>query len=228
MRIPGGREENLRLVNGHGDVGDADVGAFVENAGPVRAAIGGFVHAALIARTVGVAQHAHVDGLRVRGIDENAADVPRIVEADVRPGLARVVGAVHAVAGGQVGADVRLARADVDHAGIGRRHGDGPNGRYRLMIEDRIPHGAGVGGLPHPAVDAAEVEGVAAALLAADGHYAAGAERAYQSPSQPAVKLRRNLGHRGGRAQRRQKEEQHETQTAQRGHADGFHRCSRL
>ena len=142
----------------HGDVGDAHVGALIEHALPVIAAVGGLVDAALVVGPVGVAQHADVQGLCIRRVNENAADLARIVEADVLPGCSSVVAAIHAVAGGEIGADVGLACAHVDHLGIGRRDGKRADGGDGLVIEDGLPHRAGVGRLPHAAVDAAEEE----------------------------------------------------------------------
>ena len=98
MRVPGGGEENLWLAGGHGNVGDADVGTFIENARPVFAAVGGFVDAALIVGSVGVTKSADVDGARIGGIDEDAADLAGTFEADARPGCTGVVAAVDACA----------------------------------------------------------------------------------------------------------------------------------
>ena len=52
---------------------------------------------------------------------------------------------------GEIGADIRFAGAGVDHIGIGRRNGDGTDGGDGLLVEDRFPNRAGVGGFPDAA-----------------------------------------------------------------------------
>src|SRR6185312_10044541 len=96
---------------------------------------------------------------------------------------AAVLAAVDAIAGGEIGADVRLAGANVDDVGVGRRNGQRSNGSDGLVVEDGLPHHARIRGLPHATIHAAKVEGAVAARDAADGNNASSAERADQTPA---------------------------------------------
>ena len=131
-----------------------------------------------------MAERGDVDDVRVARMDDDAADLLRVVEADVRPRLPAVGRLVHAVALGDVGAHVGLAAADVDHVRIRRRHGQRADRADRLPVEDRQPRAASVDRLPHPAVHAAEVEMLRFARHAAHGEHAAAAERSDQAPVQ--------------------------------------------
>ena len=97
-----------------------------------------------------MAEHRGEGDVGVRRMDDDLADLPLLLP-DVLPGLAAVGGLVDAVAGHDVAADVGLAGADVDDVGIGRRDGDGADGRGRLIVEDRLPGEAAVGRLPDAA-----------------------------------------------------------------------------
>ena len=98
------------------------------------------------------------------------------------PGLARVGGLVHAVAHGEIGPDDARAGADVNDVGIGRRHGDGADRAGGLVVEQRRPGGAVVGGAPDAAVIEADVEDVGLAGHAGEGARAPGAGRADRAP----------------------------------------------
>ncbi len=76
---------------------------------------------------------------------------PRRFQAHVLPGLASVHGFVDAVADGDVGADVGLARARPYDLGIRRRHAEGADGVCVLIVEDGPPGDAAVLGLPETA-----------------------------------------------------------------------------
>ena len=78
MRSPCAGEENVRVCSGDRQIGDADVRAFVEHVRPGRAAVGGLEDAALVVRTIGVAERADVDNVGIAGIDDDAADLPRV------------------------------------------------------------------------------------------------------------------------------------------------------
>ena len=90
-------------------------------------------------------------------MDNHAADVPRITQADVFPVLAGVGGFVHPVAERDVAADAGFASAHVDHVGIGSGDGDASDGGDPFLVEDRLPGRARVGGLPDAARNSAEV-----------------------------------------------------------------------
>jgi hypothetical protein len=73
--------------------------------------------------------------------------------------------------------------ADVDDVGVGGSDGDGADGAGGLVIEERVPRGAVIGGAPDAAVIEADVENVGLAGDAGKGASAAGAGRADLSAS---------------------------------------------
>ena len=91
-------------------------------------------------------------------MDADFGDVLRLAEADVLPRLARVGRFVDAVAGLDVAANARLARADEDDVRIRFRHGDRADRRTRdLAVGHRRPRLAAVRGLPQAAASGAEI-----------------------------------------------------------------------
>ena len=107
----------------------------LERAAAVRRA----KHAALGVRSIGMAERRHEQPVRIGGVDVDVRDHLRVVEPEMRPRAAGVVGAVHPVAGGEIGPDDPRPGADVDDGGVGRRDRDGPDRAGRLAIEQRLP-----------------------------------------------------------------------------------------
>ena len=117
------------------------------------------IDAARRVRAARVSHRRDEHGVGVARIDDDARDVSRVVEPDVRPVLTRVGRAIHAVAVRPVLAQVGLAAADVDHVRIGRCDRDRADRRdVRLPVGDVRPGRAAVRRLPHAAVHGAEVE----------------------------------------------------------------------
>src|SRR5262249_25533373 len=80
-------------------------------------------------------------------------------KADVLPRLAAIVGAVDAIAVADAALAVVLAGADPDGFGVLGVEGDGADGVGALVVEEGVPGGAGVGGLPDPARGDGDVPG---------------------------------------------------------------------
>ncbi len=125
MRIPGASKQNLRIAGTHRQIGNANFGPRIERLGPINPSIDGFVDATLFVRTISVTERSYVNHGRILRINHDPADLPRVVQADVRPGSAAIRTFVDAVAGRQIGTDVGLAGSRVDGFGIGWRHSDG-------------------------------------------------------------------------------------------------------
>ena len=117
-RRPAAGVQDARVERVHGQVHGAGVGAAVQHLLPGLSAVARAVHAALGVGAEGVAQGSHVDQVRVLRVHADAADVPRLLQAQVLPGAPGVGGAVHPVAVGHVDADGGLARAGVDHVRV--------------------------------------------------------------------------------------------------------------
>src|SRR5262249_53482527 len=144
---------------------------------PGLAAVGGFVQPAVAAGVPERALGGDVDHVGVARVDDDAADVLRVLQADVAPGLAAVVGAVDAVAVGDAALAVVLRGADPDDVGVLRVEGDGADGVRALVIEDGDPGGAGVAGLPDAARSGRDVIVAGVLRIDREGDDAAGGER---------------------------------------------------
>src|SRR6185436_4289378 len=181
-RLPERGIDHARIAGAEGDVDGAGVGVLEEDLLPALASVRRAEDAALRVGAVGMAEGRQEHAVGVAGIDDDSPDLLRVRETDVAPGAPAVRGLVGAVALRDVGAHVRLARADVEDARVGRGEGDGSDGPDGLAVEDRPPGAAGVGRLPDPAVDAAEVEVLALARHPRHREHAAAAERADEPP----------------------------------------------
>src|SRR4051812_18290578 len=89
------------------------VGIFPQDLLPSLAAVAGAIDATFPIGSEGVAEDGGEGNVRVRRMHDQRADLTRLFP-DVLPGFAGVSGLVDTVAGGDVAADVRLARADVN------------------------------------------------------------------------------------------------------------------
>src|SRR5207244_425830 len=113
-----GRDQHIGIARIEHDVGDAGVLADIEHLVPGLAAVDGLVEATIAA---GIPQRSlgrDVDDVRIARIDEDLADVFGILEADVLPRLAAVVGAIDPVAVADAALAIVLAGADPDDARV--------------------------------------------------------------------------------------------------------------
>ena len=74
----------------HGDVGAASVLVDEERPLPRLAAVGCAKHAALLLRSVGVAEGAREHDVGISRVDDKTTDAPGPIEAQVSPRFARV------------------------------------------------------------------------------------------------------------------------------------------
>src|SRR5471032_1320676 len=100
-------------IKDHGD--GAGLIVLIEDLLPGNAAIGRAEDSPLIIRAVGMSECGHKDDVRVPGIDDQRADVPRVLEADILPGLAPIHGLVHAIAVRDVAANAGFARPHINN-----------------------------------------------------------------------------------------------------------------
>ena len=158
--LPEVRVDDLRIIRVDVDVVAAGVLVALENGLERLSAVEAAVDAAFPARSIRVAEDGDEDPERIDRIDGDHRDLLRVVQAEVRPRFAGIVGLVHAVTDGEVGARESLAAAYI--YGIGIRGGDGDRAdRLRgLVIEDWLPGASRVGGFPDAAVHLRHVEGV--------------------------------------------------------------------
>ena len=189
-RLPERGEDRPRVGRVEGEIDRARVLVLEENARPAPAAVLRAEDPALGVRPVRVAERRDVDEVGVARIHDDPPDLPRGLETDVRPGLAPVRRAIHAVAVRDVRAHVGLARADVEDARVRGRDGDRADRRDRLAVEDRLPRAARVLGLPDAAADGAEVEVIRLPRHARDREHAPAAKRAGEPPLHAGEKAR--------------------------------------
>ncbi len=149
--LVGSGVEHVGVARVDGDVVDAGVLADRQHGLPGLPRVGGLVQPAVAARRPERPHRRHVDHLGIARIDDDAADVHRILEAQVLPRLAAVDGAVDPVAVGDAALAVVLAGADPDHVGVVRVDGDAADRERALGVEDRRPGRPAVLRLPHPA-----------------------------------------------------------------------------
>src|SRR5262249_11664637 len=97
-------------IKNHGD--RAGLVVLIEDFLPGCPAVSGAEDPALLVRPVCVPKCGHENHIRVPGVDNHGADVPRVLQANVLPGLAGVDRFVNAVAVADVAADTGLARSD--------------------------------------------------------------------------------------------------------------------
>ena len=150
---------------------------------PALAPVARAEHAACGVRSERVPHGGDVDDVRVGRVDADHGNVARIVESEVAPRLAAVGRSPHPIAVCQVFPPIRLARAHVDHIGVGRGHRDRA---YRRDVGRAVAHVAprlaAVGRLPHTAIHGSEVEGQRVNRVARHRHHATAAERADEPP----------------------------------------------
>ena len=96
--FPDRRIEVPRIVRVHRDVDRARALAPIQHALPRLPAIARAEHAALGVGPMRVPERRDVHGVGILGMDAELPDVARALEPEVRPGLARVGRAIHAVA----------------------------------------------------------------------------------------------------------------------------------
>ncbi len=140
---------------------DARVLGDVEDALPALAAVGRLVEAAVAAVGPERTLRGHEDLARVARVDDDPADVLRILQADVLPRLPAVVGPVDAVAVRHRALAVVLAAPDPDDERVLRIDREAADRVGALLVEDRLEARAVVRRLPDAPGRRRDVEGVA-------------------------------------------------------------------
>ena len=143
----------------------------------------------------GIAERGDDHQVRIGGIDKDAVDLHRVLEADVLPGLAGIGRLPHAVA--EAAAD-GVAGAGINDVGIGGSDLDGADAiDARLLIEDGEPRHAGAGGLPDAAQRRADVERAGVADDTGHGGDASAVERPHITPLESRIEIGIDLRRRG-------------------------------
>src|SRR5262249_54401452 len=114
------RIENVGALPVDGNVRDPGVFVHEEGLLPGGATVGAHVHATLFVGSPQVAQCRHVNNVRIRGVDYDAADMVRLLQAHVGKGGSRVHRLIYTVPPGGTLTVVGFAGAHVKDGGVGR------------------------------------------------------------------------------------------------------------
>ena len=189
----------MRILRIENDVDGAGAVVKIENFFPRLAAVARAEDSAFGVRAVSMAESGHKNDVRIRGMNNDRADMASVFQAHVDPALARVRGFVNAVTKGNIAANAGFAGANVNDVGIGIRNRDGADGRDRLLIEQWIPSDTAVGGFPDASADGSEIIGVWLARHARHRQHAATTKRTDKPPLHAVVSFGINLLRIGGR-----------------------------
>ena len=182
LPLVGRRDQHVGVARIEHDIGDAGVLGNLQHLRPRLAAVGRLVQPALAAGRPQRPLRGDVDGVAVPRVDDDPADVLGGLQPGIGPRTAAVFALVDAVAVGDRALRIALASADPDDVRPLwiERH---PADRERsLCVEDRLPRGAAVDGLPHAAGGGPDVDDCLVRRIDSDRHHAArrdrGADRA--------------------------------------------------
>src|SRR5882762_3838348 len=192
VALPHGRKEDVRIARIENEVNAAGVVVEIENFFPVLAAVAGAKDAAFGVRAVGMAQGGDECDIRIRGMNDDFADVPGVLQTDVGPSLPGVIRTIDAVAERDISTDTSLAGSGIEDVGIGIRDSHAADRRGALLVEERIPRAAAVRGFPNATGHGAKVIGIRLAGDAGDGQDASPAKGTDQAPFHAGVRFRIN------------------------------------
>ena len=198
IALPHGGEKNVGIAGIENDVNAAGAVVEVENFFPVFAAVASAEDAAFGVRAVSMAESGDEYDVWIRGMNDELADVPSVLQSDIGPGFPGVIRTIDAVAKGDISADASFAGSRVNDVGIGIRDCDAADGGGGLLLEERIPGDASVRGFPNSACDGAKVIGIGLARDSGDGQNASSAKGTNQTPLHAGVRFWINGGS-GGR-----------------------------
>src|SRR6266581_1568385 len=128
VAFPHRSKENVGILRIKNDVDAAGAVVQVENFLPGFAAIAGAENSALGVFAVGMAQSGDEGDVGIGGMNDDLADVARVFQPNVVPGLAGVVRTVNTITEGDVATNAGFARADINDIGIGVRDRDAADG----------------------------------------------------------------------------------------------------
>ena len=151
LELPHSGEHHARILRVHRQIGASCVLVNVEHPGPCRAAVRCAKHAALRLRPVGVAKRTDEYNVGIVRMNDRARNAPRLFQPHQRPRPTRIHRFVHPLTDRDVRANLPLAGAGPDDAGVGLRDRERANRLHGEAVEHRRPIHPAVGGLPHPA-----------------------------------------------------------------------------
>src|SRR6266850_468037 len=196
IALPHGGEKYVGIAGIENDVNAAGAVVEIQNFFPGLAAVASSEDPAFGVRAVGMAESGDEYDVWIRGMDDEFADVPGVLQSDIGPGLPSVIRTIDAVTERDISADASFAGSRVNDVRIGIRDRDAADGRGGLLFEKGIPGDAAVRSFPDAAGDGAKVIGIGLARDASDGQDPAAAKRTDQTPLHAGIGFR--IDGRGG------------------------------
>src|SRR6266404_2595433 len=196
VALPHGGEKYVRIAGIENDVNATGAVVEIEDFFPGLAAVASTEDAAFGVRAVGMAESGDEYDVWIRGMDDEFADVPGVLQSDIGPGFPGVIRTIDAVAEGDISADASFTGSRVNDVGIGIGDCDAANGRGGLLLEERVPRDAAVRRFPDAAGDGAKVIGIGLARNSGDRQDPPAAKGTDQAPLHAGVGFR--IDGRGG------------------------------
>ena len=188
-RSPQHGVDRLRIARVEREISAADVIVFGKHLLPGLSAIERAINSALSVRAVRMSHGRYKHTIRIVRIDEDGADLLRVTQSKVLPGLAGIGGFVDSISYREIGPAQSFAAAHVNDVRIRRCDRQSPDGAGRLIVEDRSPCVAKVSGLPDTAIVGRHVKHILLSRNACDGHRAPASKWADHAPAHPLIQF---------------------------------------
>ena len=135
--------------------------------------------------------HSHEKPVSIFWIDSQLRDLLTVAQSQMRPRLASISRFVNAIPDRKIGPMQSFTAADVNNVRICRRNRDRADRRRRLIVKNRLPCPAVVGGFKNAAVHRRHVEDIRLRRNTRDRASAPAAMRSDVPPAQNGIEISR-------------------------------------
>src|SRR6476660_4797292 len=184
-RLPKRCEHDVRIMRIENNVDPASVFIFRQDFRPCFAPVGRTKNSALLIWTESMTQRRDQNHILISWIDNQGADLPRVLEANVLPRFSAVDRFEDSGAVGGIAANGRFTGAGVNHIVVRLRNCNRADRRNRLLVKKWNPVRAAIGRFPDSARDRSEVIRVRLANDTFNCKCAPAAKRSDLSPTHP-------------------------------------------
>ena len=146
-------------------------------------------HTALLVRPVWMPSHGHEKPVGIFRVDSELRDLLTVAQSQMRPRLASISRFVNAIPDRKIRAMQSFTAADVNDVRIYRRNRDRADRCRRLIVKNRLPCPAVVGGFKNAAVHRRHVEDIRLRRNACDRASASTAMRSDVPPAQNGIEI---------------------------------------
>src|SRR5260221_1745133 len=152
FHLPHPRKQRMRIVWIHGKPGAPHIFCGEEDAFPMLASVDATKDPAFLLRPGSTSERAGEYDVRIRGMHDDAADPPGLLQSHVGPSLSSVSGLINSVAHHVAVTDRPGLTGSRPHdTGIGRGNRQRTNGRGGLLVKNRCPTVASIDRFPDSA-----------------------------------------------------------------------------